>query len=106
LIFAAALRHEPRSIRHDWLAARSIGNCHRIVERARRLQRFLTQPFTVTESFTGVPGCTVALADTIAGCLAILDGDCDDWQESSLFMIGTLADARAKEAAANSAAAP
>ncbi|MGE4304948.1 MAG: F0F1 ATP synthase subunit beta [Novosphingobium sp.] len=76
----------------------------RIVERARRLQRFLTQPFTVTESFTGVPGCTVALADTIAGCRAILDGDCDDWQESSLFMIGTLADARAKEAAAKSAA--
>ncbi len=55
----------------------------RIVERARRLQRFLTQPFTVTEAFSGVPGRSVAVADTIAGCKAILAGDCDEWQESS-----------------------
>ncbi|MGE0224827.1 MAG: F0F1 ATP synthase subunit beta [Acetobacteraceae bacterium] len=72
----------------------------RIVERARRLQRFLTQPFTVTEAFTGVPGRSVAIADTIAGCRAILDGACDDWRESSLYMIGTLEEARAKEDAA------
>ncbi len=51
----------------------------RIVERARRLQRFLTQPFTVTEAFTGMPGRSVPLADTLAGCRAILDGECDDW---------------------------
>ncbi len=69
----------------------------RIVGRARRLQRFLTQPFSVTEAFTGVPGRSVALADTIAGCRAILNGDCDDWQESSLYMVGTLDEARAKE---------
>jgi F-type H+-transporting ATPase subunit beta len=62
----------------------------RIVGRARRLQLFLTQPFTVTESFTGVAGRTVKLEDTIAGCRAILDGECDDWQESSLYMVGTL----------------
>lgn len=68
-----------------------------IVERARRLQRFLTQPFTVTEAFTGVPGCSVAVADTIAGCKAILAGECDEWQESSFYMIGTLNDARQKE---------
>ncbi|HZU62955.1 MAG TPA: F0F1 ATP synthase subunit beta [Novosphingobium sp.] len=74
-----------------------------IVGRARRLQRFLTQPFTVTEAFTGTPGRSVALADTIAGCRAILDGECDSWRESSLFMIGTLAEARAKEEAANAA---
>ncbi len=68
-----------------------------VVERARRLQRFLTQPFTVTEAFTGVPGCSVPVADTIAGCKAILSGACDDWQESSLYMIGTIEDARRKE---------
>jgi len=72
----------------------------RIVERARRLQRFLTQPFTVTEAFTGVRGRSVPVADTIAGCRAILAGDCDDWRESSLYMVGDLEEARAKEAAA------
>ena len=72
----------------------------RIVERARRLQRFLTQPFNVTEAFTGTPGKTVKPEDTIAGCRAILDGECDDWRESSLFMVGTLEEARAKEQAA------
>ncbi|QIB35738.1 F0F1 ATP synthase subunit beta [Ancylobacter pratisalsi] len=72
----------------------------RIVQRARRLQRFFTQPFTVTEAFTGVPGRSVAVADTIAGCKAILAGACDDWQESSLYMIGTLDEAREKEKAA------
>ena len=70
----------------------------RIVQRARRLQRFLTQPFAVTEAFSGQPGRAVALADTIAGCRAILDGECDDWQESSLYMVGALEEARAKEA--------
>jgi F-type H+-transporting ATPase subunit beta len=72
----------------------------RIVERARRLQRFLTQPFTVTEAFTGVPGRSVSSADTVAGCKAILAGECDGWRESSLYMIGTLEEARQKEAAA------
>ncbi len=65
-----------------------------IVTRARRLQRFLTQPFAVTEAFTGVAGKTVKLADTLGGCRAILDGEADDWPESSLYMIGGLADAR------------
>lgn len=71
----------------------------RIVERARRLQRFLTQPFAVTEGFTGVPGRSVAITDTIDGCRAILSGACDDWQESSLYMVGTLAEAEEKEMA-------
>jgi len=77
----------------------------RIVERARRLQRFLTQPFAVTEAFTGVPGRSVPIADTVAGCKAILAGDCDDWHESSLYMVGTLEEARQKEAAARAPAA-
>ena len=72
----------------------------RTVERARRLQRFLTQPFVVTEAFTGVAGCQVSLDDTIKGCRAILDGECDGWRESSLFMVGTIDDARAREKAA------
>ncbi len=75
----------------------------RIVERARRLQRFLTQPFAVTEAFTGVPGRSVEVAETVAGCKAILAGDCDDWRESSLYMVGSLAEAREKEDAARQA---
>ncbi|WP_026606801.1 F0F1 ATP synthase subunit beta [Methylocapsa acidiphila] len=69
-----------------------------IVKRARRLQRFLSQPFVVTEAFTGMPGRSVSRADTLAGCRAILDGETDDWAESSLYMIGTLEEARRKEA--------
>jgi len=69
----------------------------KIVERARRLQRFLTQPFAVTEVFTGVPGRSVKVADTIAGCKAILDGQSDQWRESSLYMVGSLEEAREKE---------
>jgi F-type H+-transporting ATPase subunit beta len=77
----------------------------RMVGRARRLQRFLTQAFSVTEAFTGVPGSSVAIADTLAGCKAILAGECDTWQESSLYMIGTLEDARKREMAARAAIA-
>ncbi len=69
----------------------------RIVARARRLQRFLTQPFNVTEAFTGVAGQSVPVAETIAGCEAILAGECDDWRESSLYMVGNLDEARAKQ---------
>ena len=75
----------------------------RIVGRARRLQRFLTQPFIVTEAFTGMPGRSVPLADTLAGCKAILAGECDDWQESSLYMVGSLDEAREREQAARNA---
>ncbi len=69
----------------------------RIVTRARRLQRFLSQPFAVTEAFTGTPGQSVSRAETLVGCRAILDGDADGWNEASLYMVGTIADARAKE---------
>ncbi len=77
-----------------------------IVMRARRLQRFLTQPFAVTESFTGKPGRSVPLAETLKGCRAILDGDCDRWAESSFYMVGTIEEARLKEASANRDAKP
>jgi F-type H+-transporting ATPase subunit beta len=68
----------------------------RTVSRARRLQRFLTQPFGVTEPFTGRKGATVAVADAIRGCDAILSGACDAWPESAFYMVGTLDDARAR----------
>ncbi len=71
-----------------------------LVERARRLQRFLTQPFTVTEAFTGIEGRSVPLEETLKGCAAILAGETDDWDESALYMIGTLDEARTKNAAA------
>ena len=67
------------------------------VERARKLQRFLTQPFFVAAAFTGMEGRSVSTADTVAGCRAILDGECDGWQESSLYMVGTLEEARDEE---------
>lgn len=69
-----------------------------IVKRARRIVRFLTQPFLVTEQFTGKAGCSVPLSDTLEGCRAILSGDCDDMSEAAFYMVGTVADARDKEA--------
>jgi F-type H+-transporting ATPase subunit beta len=84
------------------LGVEELGTADRlIVKRARRLQRFLSQPFVVTEAFTGTRGESVSRSDTIAGCKAILDGEADDWAESSLYMVGTLDQARAKEAASN-----
>ncbi len=73
------------------------------VERARRLQRFLTQPFLVTEQFTGIVGKSVPIGETIKGCQAILSGEGDKWAESSFYMIGVLEDARAKEARSSKA---
>jgi len=72
-----------------------------IVARARRLQRFLTQPFAVTEAFTGKPGRSVTLVETLKGCRTILAGTCDHWAESSLYMVGTIDEAREKEASWN-----
>ncbi len=69
------------------------------VKRARRLMRFLTQPFLVTVAFTGKPGREVALEQTLAGCRAILEGETDEWAESSLYMVGDLDEARIKDKA-------
>jgi len=68
------------------------------------LQRFLSQPFVVTQAFTGTPGRSVSRADTLAGCRAILDGEADDWAEGSLYMVGNFEEARQKEAAAKTKA--
>jgi F-type H+-transporting ATPase subunit beta len=75
------------------------------VQRARRLVRFLTQPFAVTAQFTGEAGVSVSMEDTLSGCEAILRGDTDRWDESSLYMIGTFDDAHRKEQAAKGKAA-
>jgi F-type H+-transporting ATPase subunit beta len=69
------------------------------VARARRLERFLTQPFMVTEQFTGISGKSVPVEDTIKGCRAILSGEGDQWAEGSFYMVGTFEDARHKELA-------
>jgi F-type H+-transporting ATPase subunit beta len=67
----------------------------RAVRRARRLERFLTQPFFMTEAFTSHAGRYVPLAETVAGCAAILDGRYDQRGEASLYMIGAIAEAAA-----------
>ncbi|MDH3302580.1 MAG: F0F1 ATP synthase subunit beta [Acidimicrobiia bacterium] len=63
-----------------------------VVARARRLERFLTQPFAVTEQFTDLPGRLVELDDALEGCERILAGDLDDRSEDELYMIGGLDD--------------
>jgi F-type H+-transporting ATPase subunit beta len=75
-----------------------------VVKRARRLMRFLTQPFLVTVAFTGKEGRSVELEVALAGCRAILDGETDDWAESSLYMVGDLDEARRKESLAEKGA--
>jgi F-type H+-transporting ATPase subunit beta len=66
------------------------------VARARKLQRFLSQPFHVAEQFTGTPGVYVRLADTIRGFKEILDGKHDDLPEQAFYMVGTIEEAVAK----------
>jgi F-type H+-transporting ATPase subunit beta len=63
------------------------------VNRARRIQRFLSQPFHVAEAFTGTPGRFVELTDTIKGFKEILDGHHDDLPENAFFMVGTIEEA-------------
>ena len=62
------------------------------VSRARRVQRFMSQPFHVAESFSGIPGAYVRVGDTIHGFQAILGGDCDAYPESAFLMAGTIDD--------------
>ncbi len=67
-----------------------------VVQRARRAQRFLSQPFFVAEQFTGVPGVMVPLNETIRGFKMILDGEVDDLPEQAFLNVGTIDDAIAK----------
>lgn len=66
------------------------------VERARKIQRFLSQPFAVAEVFTGIPGKLVRLKDTIASFKAVLDGKYDDIPENAFYMVGGIEDVVAK----------
>ena len=64
-----------------------------VVNRARRVQRFMSQPFTVAEQFTGMPGVMVDLKDTIKGFKMILDGECDYLPEQAFMSVGTIEEA-------------
>ena len=64
-----------------------------LVDRAKKLEMFLTQPMFVAERFTNIPGKYVKIEDTIKGCQAILNGECDELSDSSLYMIGPIEEA-------------
>jgi len=69
-----------------------------VVSRARKIERFFSQPFYVAERFTGIPGAYVPLADTVRGFREILDGQCDDLPEQAFMLAGTIEDVRARAA--------
>jgi F-type H+-transporting ATPase subunit beta len=75
-----------------------------IVGRARKIQRFLSQPFHVAEQFTGLPGKYVKLADTIRGFQEIVDGKHDDMPEQAFYMQGTIEDVQERAKAMKAAA--
>jgi F-type H+-transporting ATPase subunit beta len=66
------------------------------VSRARKIQRFLSQPFTVAQNFTGTPGKYVTLKDTIKGFKMIVAGECDALPEQAFYMVGGIEEAFAK----------
>jgi F-type H+-transporting ATPase subunit beta len=68
------------------------------VARARRLERFLTQPFFTTEQFSGMKGKLVGLKDSLDGCERILHDEFKDYPESALYMIGAIGEAKKPEA--------
>jgi F-type H+-transporting ATPase subunit beta len=64
-----------------------------IVQRARKIQRFLSQPFAVAETFTGTPGKYVPLKETIKDFKAIVDGEYDHLPEQAFYMVGSIEEA-------------
>ena len=68
----------------------------KVVGRARRLERFLTQPFFTTEQFTGMQGTLVSLGDALDGCERILDDEFEEYPENALYMIGAVGEAAQK----------
>jgi F-type H+-transporting ATPase subunit beta len=68
----------------------------RTVDRARKIERFLSQPFFVAEVFTGAPGKYVTLEDTIKGFQMILNGELDDLPEQAFYLVGNIDEAKAK----------
>jgi F-type H+-transporting ATPase subunit beta len=69
------------------------------VYRARKIQKFLSQPFHVAENFTGVPGVYVPVHETVRGFKAIIDGEMDEYPEMAFFNVGTIEDVKKKAAA-------
>ena len=67
-----------------------------VVSRARKIQKFLSQPFHVAEVFTGSPGKFVSLEDTIKGFEGLVKGDYDDITENAFYMVGTIEEALEK----------
>jgi F-type H+-transporting ATPase subunit beta len=63
------------------------------VQRARRVQRFLSQPFHVAEAFTGLKGVLVPIAETIRGFNMIMDGEVDEYPEAAFNLVGSIDDA-------------
>ncbi len=64
-----------------------------VVSRARRVQRFLSQPFHVAEAFTGLKGVLVPIEETIRGFNMIMDGEVDEYPEAAFNLVGTIDDA-------------
>src|SRR6202043_3508739 len=77
----------------------------KVVARARRLERFLTQPFFATEQFSGIKGKDVSLKDAIDGCERIMNDEFKDYPESAFYMIGSIDEAKEKAKAAKSTSA-
>ena len=75
-----------------------------VVYRARKIQKFLSQPFHVAENFTGVPGVYVPVSETVRGFKAIISGEMDDYPELAFFNVGTIEDVKAKAAAMRTSA--
>jgi F-type H+-transporting ATPase subunit beta len=69
----------------------------KVVGRARRMERFLTQPFFTTEKFSGMKGQTVSLKDSLDGCERILRDEFADYPESALYMIGAIGEAKKQD---------
>jgi F-type H+-transporting ATPase subunit beta len=67
-----------------------------VVTRARKIQRFLSQPFFVAQEFTGTPGKYVKIADTVSGFKEIVEGKLDDLPEQAFYMVGDLNEVREK----------
>ena len=79
------------------LGMEELGDADKLtVMRARKIQRFMSQPFHVAETFTGVPGCYVPINETLRGFKAILDGEMDQYPESAFHNVGTIDDVIAK----------
>jgi F-type H+-transporting ATPase subunit beta len=70
-----------------------------VVNRSRKLERFLTQPFFSTEQFSGIKGTQVSLKDALDGCERILADDFKDYPESAFYMIGSIDEVKKKEKA-------